>query len=328
MKEQFNWGIIGTGKIAQAFAGALVQVPDGHLHSVLSRKQSSADQFARVNGANLATDNPDIFLNDPDLDVVYIATPHPMHFEGTLQCLQAGKHVLCEKPLALNSKQVQKMIDTARENQCFLMEAMWTWFIPAVNRAKALVDGGAIGEARIISADFGFSFPYDPSHRFFNPELGGGALLDIGIYPLAISLYLFGKPDSITGSAVMGETGVDESMTATLHYADGKLATCMATGRAETACETVIAGEKGFIRIHRNFWRSERISLHLRGQDPQEMNYPLQGNGYNYELMHTQDCIRKGLLESPVMNWQASLDLMGMMDSLRRTWGLKYPVER
>lgn len=328
MKETFNWGIIGTGNIAQAFAGALQQVPDARLHSVLSRNQATADQFARVNQASFATAQLEGFLSDPDLDVVYVATPHPNHHREAIACLEAGKHVLCEKPLALNGSQVREMIGAARSHGAFLMEAMWTWFIPAIQQAKSLADEGAIGELRAVFADFGYAFPVDPNHRFYNPALGGGALLDIGIYPLALALFLFGRPDEVYGQAVLGSTGVDESMTATLKYADGRIASCLATGRAETPCEAVIAGSKGYMRIHRNFWRSEHITIQRRDRsETQEISLPLQGNGYNYELVHTQDCIRDGLLESPVMSWQSSIDLMDMMDTLRKSWGLRYPME-
>ncbi len=327
MTKITNWGIIGTGKIAQSFAGALHQVPDARLHSVLSRTQASANQFARINNAAFATENGEDFLNDPELEVVYIATPHPMHHRDAIKCLQAGKHVLCEKPLALNLGQVREMIAAAESNGRFLMEAMWTWFLPAIMRAKSLLEDGAIGMPRIISADFGFNFPFDPKHRFFNPELGGGALLDIGIYPLALALYFFGKPETVTGVAVIGKTGVDESMTASLRYADGRVASCLATGRAETPCEAVIAGSKGYLRIHRNFWRSERLTIHRRDRESQELNIPIHGNGYNYELMHTQTCIREGRTQSPVMSWQDSLHLMEIMDQLRRSWSLRYPVE-
>lgn len=326
--EKYNWGIIGTGNIAQAFAGAIHQVPEARMHSVLSRSQDSADQFSRVNDAVFATASIDAFLSDPELDVVYVATPHPNHHRETIACLQAGKHVLCEKPLALNGAEVGEMIETAKRNRTFMMEAMWTWFIPAVIQAKKLVLEGAIGEPRLIAADFGFSFPFDPAHRFYNPELGGGALLDIGIYPLALAQYVFGKPDLVTGEAVMAETGVDETMTAVLRYPDGRLASCLATGRAETPCEAVIAGSKGHLRIHRNFWRAERLTLTRRDQsESRDYHMPLQGNGYNYELEHVHHCLRDGRVESPVMTWQASIDLMDMMDTLRSAWGLRYPNE-
>jgi predicted dehydrogenase len=201
------------------------------------------------------------------------------------------------------------------------------WFIPAIIKAKALINAGEIGEPQTLIADFGFYAPFDPHRRLFAPELGGGALLDIGIYPLALALYLFGKPDAVSGASIMGQTGVDEQITMALRYADGRIANCTATYRANTPCEAIIAGSEGYLRIHRDFWYSERLSLVFHHKHNYSIEMPLQGNGYEHEIAETMQCIRAGKLQSDVMSWQASLDLMWMMDTLRADWGLRYPGE-
>lgn len=321
-----NWGIIATGKIAGSFASGLQVLPDATLLGVASRNQASAERFGEQYNVPRRYDSYEALVQDPDIEVIYIGTPHPLHYENTLLCLNAGKHVLCEKPLAMNGQQVRTMIETARANNVFFMEAMWMWFIPAMRRAKALIEDGAIGTPHVLMADFGFATTFDPSHRHFDPLLGGGALLDIGIYPLALALYLFGKPRVVTGKAVLGRTGVDEVMTATLEYADGKMANLLATLRAYTPQEAVIAGSKGNLRIHRQFWHSEKLTLDVNGVS-ETIEVPMEGNGYNFEAAEAMECIRQGRLESPLMSWQASLDLMEMMDTLRAQWGLVYPDE-
>jgi predicted dehydrogenase len=321
-----NWGIIATGRISGSFAEGLKALPEATLLGVAYRNQESADRFGDTFNVPRRYDSYEALVEDPDIDVIYIGTPHPMHYENTLLCLNAGKHVVCEKPLALNGRDVRTMIETARANNVFFMEAMWMWFFPAIRRAKALIEEGVIGTPHVLMADFGFAANFDPTSRHFDPALGGGAVLDIGIYPLALALYLFGKPSAVTGKAVMGQTGVDEVMTATLEYADGKMANLTATLRAFTPCEAVIAGTKGNLRIHRQFWHPEKLTLDVEGTS-QTLDIPIEGNGYNYEAEEAMVQIRAGAVESPIMSWQASMDLMEMMDTLREQWGLVYPNE-
>lgn len=321
-----NWGIIATGRISGSFAEGLKALPDATLLGVASRSQESADRFGDKFQVPRRYDSYEALVEDPDIEVIYIGTPHPMHYENALLCLNGGKHVVCEKPLAMNGRQVRTMIETARANNVFFMEAMWMWFFPAIRRARQLIEEGAIGTPHVLIADFGFAAKFDPTSRHFDPALGGGAVLDIGIYPLALALYLFGKPSTVTGKAVMGQTGVDEVMTATLEYADGKMANLTATLRAFTPCEAVIAGSKGNLRIHRQFWHPEKLTLDVEGTS-QTIDMPIQGNGYNYEAEEAMECIRQGAVESPSMSWQASMDLMEMMDTLRGQWGLQYPME-
>lgn len=328
MENKIRWGILGTGNIANSFAEALTSLPAAEIKAVGSRTQDSAQQFAKKFGIPNIHASYESLVNDPDVDVIYVSTPHTYHKNNTLLALGAGKHVLCEKPLALNSLQVETMISTAQEKNLFLMEAMWMWFFPAIQETKHLIDSGKIGDVRLLTADFGFFKAFDPQHRLFNPTLGGGALLDIGIYPLALALYLFGKPDQYSGQAFLGKTGVDEQIHLSLLYGQKKSANLSATIRAISPCEAVISGSEGFIRIHKDFWHPEKISLSLgRGEKEKIIEFPHRSNGMDYEAQHVMDCLIAGKTESDVMSFQASRDLMEIMDSLRQDWGIVYPTE-
>jgi predicted dehydrogenase len=327
MGKPLNWGLTGTGSIARAFAEALPKSPDARLHSVLSRRGDTAASFAASHGIPHAHTSLEAFAADPDLDVVLVGSPHPFHKEQTIVCLDAGKHVLCEKPMALNRGEVEEMIAAARAHNRFLMEAMWMYFIPAVIRARELVGAGEIGTPGLVIADFGRAVRHDPANRFYSLALGGGVLLDMGIYPLSLAYFLFGKPAELSGAAVVADTGVDEQVAMTLRYDDGRLANLTASIRANSGCEATVAGSDGSVRIHPDFWHSERLTLTRRGRPEQILDFPHPGSGYSYEIDHVNACIRAGRLESDVMPWSASLELVGMMDQLRADWGVRYPGE-
>lgn len=328
MENKFRWGILGTGNIANSFTEALTSLPDAEIKAVGSRTMKNAQQFAHKFDIPNAHASYESLVNDPEVDVIYVSTPHTYHKNNTLLALGAGKHVLCEKPLALNSHEIESMITTAQENNLFLMEAMWMWFFPAIQETKRLIGSGKIGDVRMLTADFGFFKAFEPKHRLFNPALGGGALLDIGIYPLALALYLFGKPDQFSGQALLGNTGVDEQDHLLLLYENEKSAALNATIRANATCEAVISGSEGFIRIHEDFWHPKKISISGgRGKEEKLIEFPHQANGMDYEAQHVMNCLKAGKTESDIMTFQASRDLMGIMDSLRQNWGVVYPTE-
>ena len=328
MSDTINWGIIGTGYIAKLFAEGLKYAPNARLCSVGSRAMATAAAFANQFNVPNAYATYDELYADPDVDVVYVSTPHVFHQQNTLDALNAGKHVLCEKPLALNWQQVQTMVDAAQANDRFLMEAMWMWYMPSLIKAKELIDAGEIGEPRTITATFGFTQPYDVNGRFFNPALGGGALLDIGIYPLALAQYFFGVPNSISGHAIMSGTGVDEQHSAYLAYADGRIANLTTSIRSQLDCAAVIAGTDGYIHIPRNFWNSDKLTMFFHHKPVVEFDVPFEGNAYHYEALDVMNCIHAGKLQSDVVPWSASFDLINMMDVLRQQWGLVYPQEK
>jgi predicted dehydrogenase len=323
-----RWGILGLGKIAKKFARGLQSVPDARLVAVGSRSAGKAAEFAAEFGAPHAHAGYAALAADPEVDVVYIATPHPMHHEAALLCMKAGKAVLCEKPFTINARESLELIECARRENVFLMEAMWTRFLPPLVQVREWLARGAIGEPRMVMADFGFRTEWNPQGRALNPHLGGGALLDVGIYPLALASMVFGgAPSKITGQCHLGETGVDEQSGMVLAYPRGALAVLTCAVRTQTAHEARIMGTEGAIYLP-DFWHATSATLTIPGRAP-ETATPLQvGNGYNYEAIEVGTCLRAGLKESPLMPLSETLSTMRTMDELRRQWGLMYPQEK
>lgn len=254
--------------------------------------------------------------------------PHSFHREHTILCLRSGRCVLCEKPFAVNAAEAEEMISVAREEKRTLMEAMWMRFMPSVTEVRRIVSGGAIGDILRVTADFGFRADFDPENRLFDRSLGGGALLDVGIYPLSLAHMLMGEPESIDGTAVIGDTGVDGESTVTLGYAGGRQAVIRMSIRKDTPCEALISGTKGYIRIQLPWWRSERIILNRDGRGETSIDLPIRGNGYICEAEEFMDLIRTGRPESEIMPLAESLAVMKSADGIRRCWGLEYPMER
>jgi predicted dehydrogenase len=243
-------------------------------------------------------------------------------------CLEAGKAVLCEKPFAVNHQQAEEMVRCARENELFCMEAMWTRFFPLMDQVRALLDEGAIGDPRMLQSDFGFRASWDPDGRLFDPELAGGSLLDVGVYCTALSYMVFGRPFDLTGFAHLGETGVDEQAAWVFTYEGGELASCASAVRTATPQEAVILGTDGRIRIHRPWWSPTRMTVESSGQEPEEMEFPLDGDGMNYEAAAVMHCLEQGKLEHPIMPLDETLQIARTMDELRAQWDLKYPFEK
>lgn len=326
MAEKIRWGILATGAIAKEFAKGLAFVPDAELVAVGSRTQQSADQFGEMFRVPRRHASYEALANDPDVDVIYIATPHTFHKANTLLCLEAGKAVLCEKPMAINVADTRMMIDRAREKKLFLMEAMWTRFIPATIRALELLQSGVIGDILMLHCDFGYHAPFDPKHIAYDPEMGGGALLDVGIYPLTLAYLVFGLPDSVSSQAVLGRTGTDDRNGMVLQYAGGRLAALSSAVSLDTPCEALFMGSKGRLKIHFPFWASQKLTLTVGGRE-KIIEVPMVGNGYNYEAEEVGRCLRAGKLDSEHCPQAETLAIMQLMDSIRAEWGLKYPGE-
>lgn len=327
MDKVIRWGILGTGKISTAFATALRELPDAQLAAVASRSAGSAETFGARYGAPNRHASYQALADDPTVDVVYIGTPHPMHAENALMCLRAGKHVLCEKPFAMNQREAVEVVALAREKNLFLMEAIWTRFLPAIVEAKRIIDGGEIGKVRQIQADFGFAAKVGPEHRLLNPALGGGALLDIGIYPLTVATFFLGPVTAVQALGELGETGVDEQTAFVLRHRDGGLSSCMCTIRAGTPIEMTISGELGYIRLHRRFHEASSLTVTSHDGASRTVECPLIGQGYAHEAMEVMRCLRAGLIESPVMPHAETLAQMAVMDQIRSQIGLRYPAD-
>lgn len=327
MSERFRWGILSTGRIAGQFADSLKNLPDAELVAVGSRTREAADRFGDAHGVPRRHVGYEALAADPEVDAIYVATPHHLHKENTLLCIRAGKAVLCEKPLAINAAEAAVMLDAARERGVFLMEAMWTRFIPLVGRLRELVRDGAIGEVRMISADFGFRAPVDEWHRLFNPETGGGALLDVGVYTVSLGSMLCGPALRVAALAHIGSTDVDEEMGILVQYGAGRIGVMYTALRVNTPHEAMILGTEGRIRIHAPFWKPTAMTVSRAGADDEVIEMPFDPPGYQFEAEEVMRCVRAGRPESPIMPLDESLRIMKTLDELRAQCGLRYPME-
>lgn len=327
----FKWGLIGPGRIAHNFAKGLEMPGTGQLWAVASRDQDRAKSFAdQYQAAHVYANYDELIASD--VDAIYIATPHRYHFEQALQCLQAGKAVLCEKPLCMNTQQVQRLVDAAKENNVFLMEALWTRFQPVWSQVKQWIDSGRIGSIQQIQASMGFRFPYDVNDRVFNKELAGGGLLDMGVYPLAMTQWLLPEfPQSLIAQGVIGDTGVDEQVQVMMDYGNRQFAQCFVTVTSTPANEFIINGTEGRIRLDSMFWLAP--AAHIDIFDPSEDNknetvaIDFEATGFEYQTRHVVECMEAGLTESPIMPLTDSLQIHRLMDDIRTQIGLSYDFE-
>ena len=326
MNERVRWGIAATGGIARAFAQGLALVDDAELVAVASRTTERALEFADEVGAARAHGSYEALAGDPDVDIVYVASPHARHHDDAILFLDAGKHVLCEKPMALSAAQVRAMADAAQRNGCFLMEALWSRFLPAYQVRTRLLDDGAIGRPRLVEADFGFRASVDPAHRLFDLTQGGGALLDLGIYPLNLAFLVLGRPVEVRAVAELGVTGADEQTAAVLRHRDGALSTIKAAIRTNLACTARIAGDDGVIDIPA-FMHCPQHLVVTTMAGAERIEAPMEGNGLHHQVHEVHQCVRAGLPESPAMPISESLALATTMDAIRAQIGLRYPGE-
>lgn len=323
-----RWGILACGGIAEKFADDLAHVQGGYLAAVSSRELSKAQAFAAKYGSGVkAFGSYEEMVHSGEIDVVYIASPHGLHHEHTLLCLNAGVPVLCEKAFAVNSKQVAEMIQLSREKKVYLMEALWTRFHPSMAKLQEILDSGVIGEVVHLMADFGFKAAYIPEARWFNPALTGGSLLDIGIYPLFISKLVLGMPKVIKAAATFAPTGVDMNCTMLATYESGATATLFSTFAAKTDTTCTIYGTKGKIHIHSRFHETKGITLEVEGEEPQHFETERLGWGYSYEAEAVQADLRAGKIENDWVSHQHSIEIMALLDEIRKQIGLKYPNE-
>jgi len=326
MNDRVRWGIAATGGIARAFAQGLTLVDDAELVAVASRTTERARAFADEVGAPRAHGSYEALAGDPEVDIVYVASPHARHHDDAILFLEAGKHVLCEKPMALSAAQVRAMADAAQRNGCFLMEALWSRFLPAYQVLTRLLDDGVIGRPRVVEADFGFRVPVNPAHRLFDLAQGGGALLDLGIYPLNLAFLVLGRPVEVRAVADLGVTGADEQTAAVLRHRDGALSTVKAAIRTNLACTARIAGDDGVIDIPA-FMHCPQHLVVTTMAGAEHIEAPMEGNGLHHQVHEVHRCLRAGLPESLAMPISESLALATTMDAIRAQIGLRYPGE-
>lgn len=325
--DTLRWGILGAGSIAKRFSEGANFLPDHKVIAVGSREQSKADAFADSFDIPHRHASYEALVADPDVDVIYVATPHPFHREHSLLALNAGKAVLCEKPATINAAELQEIVDTARAKNVFFMEGHWSRFFPLMGRVRELVAGGAIGEARLVECDFGFRSGVNPEGRLFNPKLGGGALLDVGCYTVSFASMVLGAPDRVQGVGTLGETGIDEQAAMVLGYPSGALALLSTAVRTNTPHTAIINGSDGRITIHAPWWTAKRVTVQRPGKDDEEIDMPFESTGFNYQAAHVADCLRAGKTESDIMPLDESLSIMRTLDTVRAQIGLRYPME-
>ncbi|MDP5120365.1 MAG: Gfo/Idh/MocA family oxidoreductase [Spirosomaceae bacterium] len=318
-----KWGIIGIGNIAEKFTQDLATVAGCELYAVASTNLERAQEFAVKHNAGFAFGSYEEIFNAPGLDVVYIATPHVTHAYCTKLCLEKKVAVLCEKPFAMNETEVDSMVKSAKDNDTFLMEAMWTRFLPTTLKTLELVESGAIGEIKTIHADFGFKADFIPERRLFNPKLGGGALLDIGIYPAYLSLLLLGYPSDIEALSIIGSTGVDETTSFVFRYDQNATAVLNCTILANTNTEAWIYGTKGKIQIHSRFHEGKKVTLFKDDETPVDFEFKRETRGYDFEISEVNRCLNEDLKESPLMPHTMSRKLIHLLDKIRAKAGIK-----
>ena len=327
MEKKIKWGIMGPGNIAQKFVQSVKCIKDAEITAVASRLSVRAAEFAAQYGISRSYGSYRQLAEDPEVDIVYIGTHNPAHFECALLCLKAGKAVLCEKPFTVNALQAEILVRTARESGIFLMEAMWMRYLPTIVKVRELIGKSVIGDIRMIKADFGIRASWNPEGRLLNPALGGGALLDVGIYPISFSSMVFGAcPSTIRGVAYLGATGVDEQFSAILGYEEGRLAVLSGAIRTTLPNEAWVIGTEGYIRLP-SFWCSQTVELCLNDRTEQ-FELPFTSTGYIHEAEEAMHCMRQGLTESNIMPLDESLKIMKILDTLREQWGLGYPSEK
>lgn len=322
--QKVKWGIVGLGGIAAKFASDLRLSPNAILHAVASRSESKASEFAQEYGAQYGFGSYEELIHHPEVDVVYIATPHSMHHDLTLKCIDAGKAVLCEKPMALDAIQVKEMVDLARSKKVFLMEGIWTRLIPATKTFLKLMQDKIIGEIRHIRADFGFANTHSKESRILNKKLGGGSLLDVGIYPVYFSLLLFGEPQSIKASAVMTDTGVDKDCTMKFTYENGATAELFSSIGQQTPTEAEIIGTNGSLKLHSRFHHPKKISLFIDGEVEKIIEEEYFGEGYIHEIEEVNECLFQGKIESDLLPLEMSLRLSKILDRVKKEINLDY----
>jgi len=322
-----NWGILGAGNIAGALVEGIRETGEGRVAAVGSRDTARAAAFAERFEIPAAYGSYHDLLSDEAIDAVYVATRNDLHYVNTLDAIAAGKAVLCEKPFALNSIQATEMVDAARTAGVFLMEAMWMRFIPAIVELRDLVMGGEIGEVRTVAADFGFRANAGAGHRLVEPSLGGGALLDLGVYPISLAMILLGEPASISGSASIGTSGVDEQVAVSMAFPGGAIASAYASFLADSPTEAHVVGTEGRIWVRSRFHNPERLDLVGADGAVRTIDRPKNGSGYRFEVAEVHRALQADETESPMRTLDDSLAVMRVLDAVRSEIGLRYPGE-
>ena len=328
--QTLRWGVVATGRIAHRVTRDLARLEGAELYAVSSRSEGSVRAFAEEHGfAASYHDNPSgsgyrQLFEDPQVDVVYVATPHAQHFEVVRAALEAGKHVLCEKPFTINASEARELVQLAGERSLFLMEAVWTRFLPATRRALEIIRSGGIGTVRWVQADLGFPAAYDPTDRLWDPAAGGGALLDLAVYPLTWAVAALGFPAGLTAQGHLNQDGVDVQNTLALEYPEGAAAQLTSSLQSAGPGTATISGTAGWIRTGSPLYNPRKLEICGQDGTSRVEEFHEEAEGFIHELRETARCIRAGLQESPLMPWAETVQMMGLLDQAREQLGLHY----
>jgi predicted dehydrogenase len=321
-----RWGIMGAGRIASALVDAILEA-GGEVVAIGSSSGERAEAFGERHGIpHRYSSHAEVAL-DADVDVVYVASTNDAHHAHTLTSIAAGKPVLCEKPFALNTPQAMDMVTAARESDVFLMEAMWMRFQPATDHLMEMLGAGRIGAARVVQVDFGFPAAPHASNRLFDPALGGGTIMDLGVYVVTLATMVLGPPEQIMAQVERFESGVDRQAGIVLHHRRGGISTLSTSFVADTSTEAIVSGPEGRIRVHRPFHHSPMLTVERGGETVETVDVGYQGSGYRFEVEEVHRCLREGLTESPKMPLDTTLNVMETLDEIRAQVGLTFPGE-
>lgn len=327
MSQEFKWGILGTGGIARAFARDLTFLNNHIVAAVGSRTQEKAEEFAIEFPGCTAHGSYEKLVTNPEIDAIYVATPHPMHFTNTILALKAGKPVLCEKPFSINASQARAMVEASIENNVALLEAMWMRFLPHIHQVRKIITSGVLGDIISVTADHGQRLADQGIARLVEPSLAGGALLDLGIYPVSFAHMVLGVPEKVQASAVMTDKGVDASTSILFTYASGAQAILTTTMIAQTPCRAVVSGVNGWLEIDRTFYNPTTMRVHLYDGTTTEYPSNYQGHGLREQAIEFANIVSTGKFESEYLTHKHTLEIMELMDLIRDKIGLKYPGE-
>lgn len=326
MGKTVGWGILGPGNIAHHFVKDLQMVTDASLMAVASRNLEKATEFGKTYQSKYAFGSYQELFDCDEVDVIYIATPHTHHVKWAITAMEHGKHVLCEKPMGVNSAEVEAMIKASRENKVFLMEALWSRFNPTIRQVKELVDKNSIGTIRHLSADFAFyALDRDPNGRVLNPELAGGTLLDIGIYPIFLAYLMLGMPEQILATSHFHETGAEIQTSMIFVYPKAQ-AILYSGFTSRSDMKAAITGSKGSIYLEPRWHETQGYSLEKEGVF-EKTALPTKGRGYSYEIEEVHHCLNNNALESKIWSHQNSRDLIALLDQVRDRTGVIFPFE-
>ena len=323
--KKIKWGIIGLGAISHDFVKDLLLVDEAELYAVASRNKDKASEFAALYGVNKSYDSYDALFKDETVDIIYIATPHHLHASLSIQAIQKGKHVLCEKPMTINSEQAIRVMKNATNKNVFFMEALWSRFNPGIQKVLQLVKDGELGTINYLNADFSFWTKRDMTSRLFDMNLAGGALLDIGIYPLFLSYIILGNPLEINALAHLDKGGVDVQTAMLLKY-ENAMANLFCGFMSDSDMIARIYGTEGSIFIPKDWYKSQGFTL-VKNGEKQYFDLPTRGTGFYYEILECHKCIAEGKIQSELWSHQNSMELMQLMDDIRNMINLKYPFE-